>query len=189
MIVDLICAVLLVIFVSNGIKKGGVKAILEILSFVVTIIAVMLFKDKITSFIMGFEPVMKWIEALTEQLQGPYPELVDLILPANDMASSMVSIIVNALGFVVTYIIVSFVLKAVLGVSDVLTSLPIIRPVNRFLGGVVGGAKAVIIIWVLMAVMLFFTASELYTLYTSSLADSILAKILFNNNLLFTLFR
>lgn len=189
MILDLICAVLLVIFITNGMKKGGVRAILEVLSFVVTIVAVMLFKDKITGFIMGLEPVMKWIEALTEQLKGPMPELVDLIMPAGDMASSMVSIIVNALGFVITYIIVNFILKAVLGVSDILTSLPIIRPVNRLIGGVVGGAKAVFIIWILMAVMLFFTASELYELYTTSLADSILAKILFNNNLLFTLFK
>ena len=189
MILDIICAIILTIFISTGIKKGGVKAILEVLSFAVTIVAVMLFKDKITALIMSFEPVMKVIESLTEKLNGPVPDLVATVLPKDALASSMVSIIVNVLGFVITYIIVNFILKVVLGVSDIITSLPIIRPVNRFVGGLVGGAKAVIVIWLLMAVMLLFTASELYELYNTSLADSILARILFNNNLLFTLFK
>lgn len=188
-ILDVICAVILIVFISNGRKKGGVKSVIELLSFAVTVVLVMLFKDTVTKFVLNLDVVSNWANSLTEYFKGPFPFLTDMIMPPEQMASSLISVIINLLSFVVTFIIVKFVLKVVLGIADVITSLPFISSANRLIGSVIGCAKGLVVIWIIMTVMLIFTATEFYNLYSSALADSYLAKFLFNNNMLFSLFK
>lgn len=191
-IADVLVAVILLFFISRGIKKGGVQSILELLSFIITIVAVMLFKDTVTDFIFKIEPVSEWLNSLSEYFVEKYSDvspLADMIVPPHLMAEALVSFIINILGFIITYFVVKFLLKVVLKITDLITSLPIIRSANNLIGGVVGGIKGCIIIWLIMAVMLLFTATEFYVAYTSAVADSTLTKILYNSNLLFTIFK
>ena len=192
MILDVAVVAILLFFISTSMKKGGVRAIIELLSFVITVFAVMIFKDTVSEFILKLEPVAKWVESLSNYFIEKYtalPAVADIYILPQDMAPTLVSFIVNVLSFIVTYFIVKFVLKAVLEISDVITSLPFIKSANRLIGGVIGGAKGLIIIWLVMAAMLLLVTTDLYSVYNAALSESTIAKFLYNNNLFFNLFK
>ena len=192
-ILDIVSALILLIFIKFGIKKGGAKSILELLSFVVTIIAVILFKDVVTAACLKLEIVQNWISNLTEFLKAKAIEIASFASvfgssPA-DIATNLVSIIINAAGFVITYLIVRLAFKILIKITDLIASLPLLKSANRLIGAIVGGIKGCIFIWLIMAVLLLFTATDFFSDFTSAVADSYLTKALYNHNILFNLFK
>ena len=195
-LIDIVLAALLIYFISSGMKKGGARGILELLSFFVTIIAVMLFKNTVTEFLSNLEPVKAWTETMEtaiSQKAGFAESLPAWLLGYGtdtvSIATELVSFVLCTIGFIVTYIIVRLAFRLLVGVADKLMSLPLLRSANKLLGGIFGGIKGCFVVWILMSLMFLFAASSWYPDVNSAIADSFLAKALYNNNLLFTLFQ
>jgi len=192
LILDAICVIILIVSFNSGKSKGGVRAILELLSFVVTILAVTLFKDVFTEAILSIKPVAEWVENLTQYFVEKYSSispLADMVMPPEEMGTAVASFVINILGFIVTYIAVKFIFRVVLEIGDIITSLPFIKSLNSIIGGAIGAAKGVVIIWALMIIMLLFTATKFYELYMLALDRSFITKLLYEYNIFFTLFK
>lgn len=190
-IIDIILAILLLYAVSRGAKKGGARGILELLSFVVTIITTMIFKDTITNAILELSFVKDLILKLS--VVFPLPEeilnnpLIDV--HTTKIATDIVTVVISVIGFVITYFVARFVLGLFIKIIDKIMSFPVLRTLNKLVGGVLGGVKFLIIVFVIMSLMLLLKDTSIYTSFNSIVADTYLTKWLYNNNFLFSLFK
>ena len=64
------------------------------------------------------------------------------------IADSLAVMIVNGISFLLSFIISAIVIRLLSYILNVLTNLPVIKGVNKIAGGVVGGAKCIIFIWI-----------------------------------------
>ncbi len=189
-IIDVLVALFLYFVIMNGKKKGGAKSILELLSFVVTIIATMLFKDTITNWILELEFVKELISKLA--VVFPVPEeilgnpLIDVHL--TKIETDIVTVIISVIGFVLTYFIVKILFGLFIKVADKIMSLPILKSLNKLVGAVLGGIKGIFIIWIIMSLMFLLKDLTFVSDINSAIADSYLTKWIYNNNFLFNLF-
>lgn len=67
---------------------------------------------------------------------------------AEYIADSLAVMIVNGISFLLSFIISAIVIRLLSYILNVLTNLPVIKGVNKIAGGVVGGAKCIIFIWI-----------------------------------------
>lgn len=61
----------------------------------------------------------------------------------------LANMIINALAYLLSFVVVWALLKAVLTALDVVTMLPILHGVNKLAGGVLGVAQGILLVWVL----------------------------------------
>jgi uncharacterized membrane protein required for colicin V production len=94
-------------------------------------------------------------------------------------------IIINAGSFVGTYIALSIVLWILLRTSDIITKIPIVKGLNRFLGMLVGFGEAVIIVWIVFIIIIMFLGDDIGSTLLKDIRDSRILSFLFNNNYLF----
>lgn len=189
-ITDIIVVLFLHFVIMKGKKKGGAKSILELLSFVVTIIATMLFKDIITDAILQLEFVKELIAKLSEVFPLPEEILNNPLLDIHTtkIATDIVNVIISVIGFVLTYFVVKLLFGLCIKVIDKIMSLPILKSLNKLLGAALGGVKGVFIIWVIMSLMFLLKDLPFVSDINSAIADSYLTKWIYNNNFLFNLF-
>ncbi len=189
-ILDIVVALFLYFVIMKGRKKGGAKSILELLSFVVTIIATMLFKDTITSFILEQPFVNDIIVKLSTEFTLPEEILNNPLIDIHTtkIATDIVTVIISVIGFVLTYFIVRLVFGLFIKVADKIMSLPILKSINKLVGAVLGGVKGVFIIWIIMSLMFLLKDISFVSDINSAIADSYLTKWVYNNNFLFNLF-
>ncbi|MCR5357378.1 MAG: CvpA family protein [Lachnospiraceae bacterium] len=101
------------------------------------------------------------------------------------IAGYIARLIINAGSFVGVYVAFWLALKILLKSSDLLAKLPVIRKLNKFLGALVGGAEALIIVWIVFFIIIMFLGNELGGKLLKAVQDSVFLSYLFNNNLLF----
>ena len=94
-------------------------------------------------------------------------------------------LIINAGSFVAVYIAFWLILKILLRSSDILTKLPVIKTLNKTLGAAVGGAEALIIVWIVFFIIIMFLGNSIGGKLLEAVQESAFLKFLFNNNFLF----
>ena len=71
-----------------------------------------------------------------------------------------VNIVMNGLSFLITYVIVTILLRVLVFVLDIFTRLPVVHGLNKLGGALIGGAKYVIFIWIGMLVVTMLCNTE-----------------------------
>lgn len=97
---------------------------------------------------------------------------------------SIASIIINALSFIITYIIVIIVLRALCVVLDIISKLPILHQINKLSGLVVGVLQGVILVWLLFVLLTAITGTEIGQQAFAMINESPALSYIYNNNLL-----
>lgn len=189
-ILDIVVALFLYFAITKGRKKGGAKSILELLSFVATIIATMLFKDTIIKFILDLPFVNDIIVWLSKAVPLPEEILTNPLIDINTtkIATDIITAIISVAGFVLTYFVVKFVFGLFIKVVDNIMSLPILKGINKLLGAILGGIKGIFIIWIILSILFILKDITFVSDINSAIADSYLTKWIYNNNFLFNLF-
>ena len=95
--------------------------------------------------------------------------------------------IMGILGFVVTVIALRIAMVIVELILGVVSKLPLIGPVDKFLGIACGGVKGIIWCWVILAVVSILALTGTNTELAGYIAESELLTWLQNNNLLLNL--
>ena len=86
--------------------------------------------------------------------------------------------IINILAFILTFIIITIILRAVIFALDIIANLPVLGLINRLAGGILGAGGALIIVWVLfMFVTFLYTTSFGKEAYTAIQNNGILRVI------------
>ena len=101
-----------------------------------------------------------------------------------ETAGTMAIKIVNTAVLLGIFLIVRIVLQLLTFVSDIITSLPIIKQFNEVGGLLYGIAKAILIIYVILAILFFVIFATENATISNAIADSFITKFLYEHNLL-----
>ncbi len=94
-------------------------------------------------------------------------------------------LIIKAGSFVGVYLLLTIALWILAKSTDIIGRIPVIKGFNKFLGLLVGGVEALIIVWISFFVIIMFLGNELGGKLLSSVQSSVFLTFLFNNNVLF----
>lgn len=85
------------------------------------------------------------------------------------VSAYMAKLIINVAAFLLTFIVVSIILRAIIFSLNVVSELPVVGLVNRLAGGVLGMLMVLIIVWLVFLVITM--------LYTTGIGKSMIAMI------------
>ena len=91
---------------------------------------------------------------------------------------------VNAMSFVLIFIITVIGFKILLLFVDIISKIPIIKGMNQFLGALLGFCEALIIVWVFFFIVVMFIGNNSGAVLLSMISESKFLTVLFNTNIL-----
>lgn len=94
------------------------------------------------------------------------------------------SIIINALAFIVTFVIIVACLWILSVVLGIISKLPVLNQINKTAGLLVGLMHGIIIVWILFILLTTFGGAELGQKMFLMIEESILLSFIYNNNLI-----
>ena len=101
---------------------------------------------------------------------------------SEDVVGPLVLTLLTALAFIIIFVVTLLVLKLLARIFKGVKKIPLIGPINTFLGGVTGAIEAVIIIYILKIVIEFATTASGGNLFGLTLDD-------FSNSYVFHFFK
>ncbi len=138
MITDICIAAILILFIMNGYSKGFIKSVYSILSLIITLVLVSVFRDS-------------FIKVISE---SPSAMSIAGFFSGTGADEKIVSIcsegITSLLSTVVLYFLIRIVLKFALTIINSIASLPLINSLNKILGIAIGAVIGVL--WVVVIV-------------------------------------
>lgn len=211
LIIDLIILGLILLCVFFGYKKGLTKCIIKILSFVIAIvIAVVLFKP-ISNFVIDNTQIddnikNSIVEIVSEDVTETGKVKEDSNLPKsivnhinesietsvnetkqtviNTVAEQISKTAVNVGVAISLFIIARIALIFVSALSSLITDLPIIKQFDKLGGIIYGLLEALIIIFIIFAIISFISPMIEGLSLISAINKSILGSVFYNNNIL-----
>lgn len=207
MILDIILIALLVLAFFIGYKKGFVKSVWKITALILTIVLILILKTPAIKFLSGTNLAVtintKISESLPqgggvniaqtlnlpEFLQGEVDSQITTAqgLPISDTVnSSLTSLFITIIACVGLFIIIRLILAAVFMIITAVTELPLIKGVNKLVGGLLGAVNILFIVYLLLAVMSLFASAD--NMLFEEINNTQLVKYLYNYNILLQLF-
>ena len=95
----------------------------------------------------------------------------------------LATILLNVLAFVVALIVVQLILSIIFMLLNLLVKLPILRFINKVLGLGIGGLQGLLAIWLLFAVISFFSMTEIGSQAVAMIGESAFLTWLYESNL------
>lgn len=134
--IDLILVILLVFGVFVGLKRGFILQVFHLLGFIISFIVAMRYYDVISPRL---------------ELWVPYPELPEDASWAMFLGETSVeNAFYNAVAFFIIFFAVRIILHIIASMLDFVAELPILRSVNKLLGGVFGFIEVYLILFLLL---------------------------------------
>ena len=93
-------------------------------------------------------------------------------------------LIVNVISFLLTFLVVSIVLRTVIYMLGIISDLPVIGGLNRIAGGALGLAKALVIVWVVFAIITLAFNNEFAATCLEQIKENEFLKFVYDNNIL-----
>ena len=93
-------------------------------------------------------------------------------------------LILNVLAFLLTFLIVTIVLRTIIYMLGLISDLPVIGGLNRLAGGALGMAKGIIIIWVIFVIVTLMYDTSLGAMCLQNIEDNQILKFIYDNNIL-----
>jgi len=204
LILDIICILLIWFLAAKGYKKGLVKGLFGLLSFLISGLITAIIYKPASEYIMSIPFVKNFMTVLAERISvligvpgqeeliGLPKWLYDTAYQAADAANTaisnaIVSIIISVFCIVVIYILVKLALKLFEGVFTLIMKLPILNIVNRVGGMVCGMITAVVVLWILLALVVLFAGMDIFEPVNNAIQATSVLKYFYNNNLLMKL--
>lgn len=214
LIIDGIILGLLILCILIGYKKGLTKCIIKILSFVIAIVvAAVLFKpisnvviektqidDNIRNSIVGI--VEKDVEEkgkvgeetnLPQSMVNYINETIEenihetKVTIVNNVSDKIATTIINVGVAIILFILARIALIFVSTLSSIITDLPIIKQFDKLGGIVYGLVEALIIIFVVFAIISFISPMIESSGFIEAINKSVLGAAMYNNNLIIKL--
>lgn len=215
-IIDLVLIGIILLSTFLGYKKGLIGVAFKIVSFIIALIVTLILFKPISNYIINNTQFANTMEnAIIEKLstakieEGQINEestdlpnvVVDYInggiqdtvnqakdsvvkVVAHNLTETAISIIVMIGIFIITRLILLFA-KAIL---EAVSELPIVKQFNEVGGILYGIIRAIVLIYVILVIISLILPMLDETMILSAINNSILTKILYNNNLILMIF-
>ncbi|MBQ8955737.1 MAG: CvpA family protein [Lachnospiraceae bacterium] len=96
------------------------------------------------------------------------------------------SAIVDIVAFAVTFLLLRWLIKAILKLFRVIGDAPVLGSVNRMLGGIVGFLGGLMIVWSAFFFILLLYGPDGLPQFYNAIGQNEFVKLLYNNNLITT---
>lgn len=210
-IIDLIIVAIIALCIFIGYRKGLTGCLIKIVSFVLAlVIAFILFKP-VSNLIINNT---NWDENLEQSIKETFlkekdenrekenaQSMPDVIMQhinetvenaADDAKNAIVEstarnvavTIINIAVAILLFIVAKILLLLVKGLASLLTRLPIIKQCDKVGGIIYGLLQSLIIIYIVLAIISFFSSMLSETEFISELQKSYIGSVMYNNNLL-----
>lgn len=153
MILDIVFALIMIVCIVLGFKRGLVRSVCSVFSFLISFVVAFISYDKISAFVTA-SPVGKFISdkisgsvALPTMDLSSMPELVrkplEVSVHATDTAVNTLThnfsqVIIGVISVIITIVLVKIAVKLIFKLFDVVAKLPVIKQCNGILGGAFG---------------------------------------------------
>lgn len=200
-LVDLILIAFIALCTFSGYRKGLIKVAFGLVSFILAIIISVILYKPVSSFIINYTPIDDNIEAaVTERLDSSETtdEEIDNFV-ANYfsniknastavIADTISKTIINISCMIIVFIVAKIVLLLFKFIGDLISKLPLIKQVNNIGGFLYGLLKGLVIIYILLALISILSPLVNLNELINIINKSIIANIMYNNNIILILF-
>lgn len=114
----------------------------------------------------------------TENINSGIDEII------NKVAASLTDYIIDAAIFVISFIIVLFIVKIIFAAINLISYLPIIHGINKFAGLLLGIAEGIGVVWVMLIALTVLGGAEFNGEMFALINSSELLSFLYNNNII-----
>lgn len=200
MVLDIVFLLIIIMCVYYGFKKGMLKTIASLATMIVGIWVALYFYR---SFIMLLERIPIINNMLTEIKKGIYKILMlkleesgvteffkglvsqNVINQGNSaVANSVTNIIYSITMMLILLIVVKVGLALTVKIIGIFEHLPVIKQVNRVLGGCIGLINGVLICYVVATLMFVVMANVDVKWLSDNIKESNIAKYFFDTNII-----
>jgi len=210
-IIDIIIVAIIALNIYTCYKKGLVNLAVGMIAFIAAIILAMILYKPVSNVIMENTDLDETIEnVIIEKFSAETPDgqpvdvqyvsiwsyLENYIGEAvsetqneivADTAQTLSVKVINLIAIIVIYLVVRVALFALTFVADAITSLPILKQLDDVGGILYGVVKALIIVYVVLAILFFVVGLTANTTISSAVDSSFITKFFYNNNILLNL--
>ena len=96
----------------------------------------------------------------------------------------LANMIINALAYLLSFVIIWTVLRAVLLALDVVAKLPVLHGINQLAGGVLGLAIGVVLVWVAFLLVTILCNGEIGQKFFALICENQFLLFLYNQNMI-----
>lgn len=103
------------------------------------------------------------------------------------IAAYIAKTIISSASYILTFILVSILLRVVMAALDILTHLPVLKEINKTIGGVLGLVEGLIIVWLVFIAADIFGTTEFGISVQQQISSNTLLQFLSDNNIIWKL--
>ncbi len=206
MILDIILVVLVIGAFVLGNKKGFIKIISGMVTFIIAFAVAYIFANNVADYIRYDTVVGSKIEQSistsisnvinqenkeneSNKLETMFGDKINEI--AQNGKNKTVSVITNyiftGIGFIVTFVLAKAVLLIVTIMLDGVFNLPVLKSFNE-LGGIIAAVVLLVLkVWIVLAIIHFVAPMEFMSGIVKLINSSVITKVLYEHNILVSL--
>ncbi|WP_226569002.1 CvpA family protein [Bacillus stratosphericus] len=159
--IDIIILFLLLMGTLVGLKRGFILQTIKLISFVVSILVASMFYQSLA-------PQLTWIPA--PDFSGGQAQLAFF-------SGNLETAYYNTIAFIILFILTKILLAIIGGLLTTIASIPVIKQLNKLLGGVLGFLETYLFVFILLFVAALLPVDALQTMISKSmLADVIVGN-------------
>ena len=159
--IDIIILFLLLMGTLVGLKRGFILQFIKLISFVVSILVASMFYQSLA-------PQLTWI---------PAPDFSSGQAQLAFFSGNLETAYYNTIAFIILFILTKILLAIIGGLLTTIASIPVIKQVNKLLGGVLGFLETYLFVFILLFVAALLPVDALQTM----MSKSILADVIVSN--------
>ena len=126
----------------------------------------------------SIKDTLKRNEAITEYAGARLEELEVYV------CDTLTDIIVNAIGFIVTFLIAAAGLALLCFVLNIISKLPVLHQINTLAGVAVGALEGLVVVWIFFIVITMFGTTEFGRETLALISENPVLSFLYDSNLL-----
>lgn len=132
----------------------------------------------------GLKLPQVWVEKILEKTGSTVNQFVDETGIHRMVGEYLGDWILKGIAFMATFILVSILLKFVIGLLDIIAKLPIIKGINKVLGIVAGLAQGLMVVWLLMFLLAVACTSQVGQQMLVYVEENTILTFLYENNII-----
>ena len=194
MIADIIVVAVVAVSIFLGYRSGFLKALINVVSYIASIILSFLFYPILSGFLMDTPIYTFFVKKIAEKypadglIQTEWQFLEKYIEGAEGaVAAAVAELLINIISFILIVIIFKIAIKLIGNALNLFARLPVIKQCNRLGGAVTGGLFGILVVYIVMALMVTVAPLDRLDKVTDEIQKSTFAQEMYNNNIILSL--
>ncbi len=206
---DIVAILIILLMVLWGAKKGLVRSVFGLGSLMLSLILALTLYPAVTNFleesVVGDYVrlnVYKVFDAQDVEPTEPAEAGEVLNLPTSlqsilsdtvneatatvkeSVAETVAGLALKLLGILIVFVLTKLILWILVSILSGIAKLPVLRGVNKLLGGVLGGVYGVLLLYVLLALLTFTTTLQAFNKPIQVVLESKFVSTMYNQNII-----